>query len=343
MNGAGVNGAGVSVPITLGRADGLPEGPRDPVQSTPARRPGSVRRTTALDQRRGEPGETQHVVGTGRDLLTRADGTTVVLDQAQVDATVWLGVITAIETAPLVAELEGLIGDSVSKGLRQRADQLVPDHRQGATVLHQLLDDFPMAALISGYGSSRETPDFKLPAEAAEKMTDLCAGWEAGGTMLGGLAATGLFPIPLGPPAPTLESPDDPLSWHALPPMAVRSVRRRRRIDVWEQDGLLAVDVHFRDSHLGLDGPEDILHEYTLAVSIDPDGLVVRSASAAARVLPWPECPAALGSVDRIVGEPLERLRPFVAMKFTGTTTCTHLNDSMRSLAGVQALVAALR
>jgi hypothetical protein len=333
----------LSEPITLGRADGLPEGPRDPVRSTPSRRPGSVRRTTALDQRRGEPGAEQHIVGTGRDLLTRTDGTTEVLDEAQVDATVWLGSITAIETSPLVSALAGLVGDSVSKGLRQRADQLVPEHRERASVLHQLLDDFPMAALISGYGSSRETPDFKLPPEAADKMTDLCAGWEAGGTMLGGLADTGLFPIPLGPPAPAVESADDPLAWHTVPPMVPRSVRRRRRIDVWEDEGQLVVDVHFRDSHLGLEGPEDILHEYTLAVTIDPEALVVRSASAAARVLPWPECPAALGSVDRIVGERLERLRPFVAMKLTGTTTCTHLNDSMRSLAGVQALVAALR
>ena len=333
---------GPGVRITLGRADGLPEGPRDPVQLTPVRRPGSVRRTTSLDQRRGDAGEAQHIVGVGRDLLTYADGTTEVLDEARIDATVVWGVITAIEVDPPVPALEGLVGHPVSKGLRQRADTLVPEHRDGATVLHQLLDDFPIAALISGYGSSRETPDFTLPPEAAESMTDLCAGWEASGTMLTGLRTTGLFPIPLGPPAPTLEPVDDPLGSHALPPMAHRSVRRRRRLDVWEHDGVVVVDVHFRDSHLGLEGPEDVLHEYTLAVTADPADLVVRTSKATAHVLPWPECPGSLASAGRVVGLPVSGLRPHVASKFTGTTTCTHLNDSLRSLAGVAALAKAL-
>ena len=86
-----------------------------------------------------------------------------------------------------------------------------------------------------------------------------------------------------------------------------------------------------------------MLHEYRLAVTVDPGTLVVGSSTAIARVLPWPECPGALASADRIVGKAVTVLRPLVATRFTGTSTCTHLNDSLRSLAGVQALVAALR
>jgi hypothetical protein len=200
-----------------------------------------------------------------------------------------------------------------------------------------------MAMLISSYGSSREQPDFRLPASAAERLTDLCAGWEAGGTMLQALGASGVFPIPVGPPAPELRRDDDPEGWHDLPPLPPRSVRRRRRIDVWTgEDGLLVADVHFRDSHLGVDEPEDVLHEYTLAATVDPATLEVRSSEAQARVLPWPECPGALASAGRIAGQKVGALRMSVSVRFTGTSTCTHLNDSLRSLAGIAALAPAL-
>lgn len=331
-----------AVPVGLGRADGLPEGPRQPVRSTPPRRAGSVRRTTTIDQRRGAKGEPQQIVGRGRDLRTGADGVATVLDEGHVDAVVEAGLVTSVGARPELAALDGLVGGPVSRGLRGRVDRLVPEHSRRASVLHQLLDDFPMAALISSYGSSRETPDFRLPPEAAERMTDLCAGWEAGGTMLHGMESTGVFPIPVGPPAPDLEPADDPLAWHEAPAMERRSVRRRRRLDLWEQDGVLVLDVHFRDSHLGLDGMEDVLHEYTLEATVDPESLVVRSCAARARVLPWPECPGALASAGRVVGEPVAGLRSLVATRFNGTSTCTHLNDSLRSMAGVVALARGL-
>jgi hypothetical protein len=72
------------------------------------------------------------------------------------------------------------------------------------------------------------------------------------------------------------------------------------------------------------------------------DALTVLGADASARVLPWPECPGALVSAGRIVAEPAAALRQLVASDFTGTTTCTHLNEVLRSLAGVSALGAAL-
>lgn len=320
----------------------LPHGPHEPLGWTPPRRPGSVRRTTSIDQRRGEPGDGQQVVACGRDLLTRADGTTEVVDAVALTATVdAMGTIVAIDTEPPVPELRELVGGHMSKGMRGRLDELLPAHRVGGTLLLQLLDDFPMAALISMYGSSREQPAFALPPEAGERLTDLCAGWAGGATMLDALARTGIFPIPIGPPAPDLSSPDDPLAWHDLPPMAPRSVRRRRRLDLSPGDPL-ELDVHFRDSHLGADGVEDVLHEYTLAATLDP-ALTVLTATAAARVLPWPECPGAVDSAGRVVGQPVEALRALVASDFTGTSTCTHLNDVLRSLVGATALAEALR
>jgi hypothetical protein len=322
-------------------AAALPHGPHDPVTATPARRRSSVRRTTSIDQRRSGRGEGQEIVAGGRDLLTHADGRTEVVDEVRLLATVDpAGTLTSIEADPPVAQLGGLVGGHGARRLRARLDELVPEHRDDATVLHQLIDDFPMAALISSYGSSREQPEFRLPPDAGGRLTDLCAGWAAGATMLDALERTGIFPIPIGPPAPDLGSVDDPLAWHELPPMAPRSVRRRRRLDLVLGDPL-QLDVHFRDSHLGADGIEDVLHEYELAVTLDP-ALVVLSADATARVLPWPECPAALGSTARIVGQPVTALRRLVASEFKGTSTCTHLNDVLRSVAGALSLAGAL-
>jgi hypothetical protein len=320
----------------------LPQGPRDPVASTPPRPPGSVRRTTTIDQRRGEPGQPQEVVACGRDLRTLADGTSGVVDQVSLHAVVdGLGTVTAIESDPPEPRLGALVGGHVSKGLRARVDELLPDHADAATVLHQLLDDLPMATLISGYGAAREREDWVLPPQAAERMTDLCAGWADGATMLAVLERSDIFPIPIGPPAPDLQPADDPLAWHALPPMAPRSVRRRRRLDLVAGEPLV-LDVHFRDSHLGADGLEDVLHEYALAATLDPGILTVRAATPTAHVLPWPECPGALASAARIVGAPVRTLRQTVATDFRGTATCTHLNDVLRSVAGVSALAAAL-
>jgi hypothetical protein len=319
-------------------------GPRDPLPAPPPRVPGSVRRTTTVDQRRGGSGEPQSVVARGRDLRTNPDGTADVVDEVELrlelDGT---GTVTALEADPAEPRLAALVGDSGRKGLRQRVDALVADHREGGTVLHQLLDDLPLAALISLYGTSREVPDFALPADRAEKMTDLCSGWRAGGTMLHTMEETGIFPIPVGPPAPPLVDPGDPLGWHDLPPMAPRSIRRCRRLDLVDGNPY-GLQVHFRDSHMEQDGvTEDVLHEYVVDGTVEPGTLVVRSSEATVRVLPWPECPGAVASAGRIVGEAVSVLRPKVALRFTGTTTCTHLNDVLRSIAGVTALAAALR
>jgi hypothetical protein len=161
------------------------------------------------------------------------------------------------------------------------------------------------------------------------------------------LADTGLLPVPLGPPAPILEPEDDPLAWHAMAPLAPHAVRRRRRLDLVAPAAPAApadpaddhqVDMHFRDSHVDGDGLETIMHEYTLTGTVNPVAGRVGAVSAEVRVLPWMECPAALASAQRIDGMELAQLRPRVRKEFTGRTTCTHLNDSLRSLADVTAL-----
>ena len=61
-------------------------------------------------------------------------------------------------------------------------------------------------------------------------------------------------------------------------------------------------------------------------------------ATADAGPLPAPECPAAAASISRIVGREVSTLRDLVRHGFSGPSTCTHLNDVIRSLADVRTL-----
>ena len=64
----------------------------------------------------------------------------------------------------------------------------------------------------------------------------------------------------------------------------------------------------------------------------------VVSVAARAQVLPWLECPGAVASAERLAGMELTELRPTIRNEFVGRSTCTHLNDSLRSLADIGAL-----
>jgi hypothetical protein len=165
--------------------------------------------------------------------------------------------------------------------------------------------------------------------------------------MLLSIRATGRVPTPYGPPAPTIEAPDDPLSWHALAELGPHSTRRRRRLDLLAGgsagDGRHHVDVHFRDSHRGDAGEDEtVVHEYALTATLDAGAGHLVAITPAARVLPWQECPGALGSASRIEGVPLADIGPLVRRDLVGVTTCTHLNDTVRSLADLSALVTQL-
>jgi hypothetical protein len=98
----------------------------------------------------------------------------------------------------------------------------------------------------------------------------------------------------------------------------------------------------FRDTHVDPDGRETVLHEYSLTASLDPDSLALSGAEARPRVLPWTECPSAAASAQRLDGHRVSELRELVGREFRGTTTCTHLNDLLRSLAVLEGLTALL-
>jgi len=62
---------------------------------------------------------------------------------------------------------------------------------------------------------------------------------------------------------------------------------------------------------------------------------------------PWAECPAAAASARRLAGQPLAGqplagLRAHVRQTLTGTSTCMRLNDTLRALEDVPALLSLL-
>jgi hypothetical protein len=317
-------------------------GPRDPATITPARRPGSIRRTSTIDMLRPD-GWTGDLLlsGRARDLVTTEHGAYVAATaevDARADAT---RALREIRTDPPIDGIDALLGAPVASGFRGRLETAAPEHRDACTPLYLLLDDLPVASLISGYAMQRAGEIGRIPAAAYNYNVDQCSGWRAGGTLMVVLSQKGAVPMTIGPTAPDLQPDDDDLAWHEHDQLPPGGMRRRRRLDVIAGDAL-RIDAMFRDSYMGLDGVESIVHEYSFTGSVDPETLQVLDAHARPRVLPYIECPDAAASAARLTGMSVAELRRRVRQELTGISTCTHLNDLLRSLADIGALAAAV-
>ena len=307
----------------------------NPTAGTPSRASISMRRTSHMDMipRAVSTQQGLGLQGAARDLLTAADGGAVVLAEAQVQAELAEGrVLTSLVTDPGVSSLRALIGSPAVSGFRAKVNTAIPDHHSAHTPLFLLMDELPAAALIAGYADLYlRTPD-QATNRNRDSSADICAGWARDATMMRAIARDGQVPVPLGPPAPAIELEGDAHSWHTIPPLAAGAMRRRRRIDVCVQD-TVQIDAMFRDTHVDPQGTETVLHEYTVQATASLPDFEISRCQAEARVLPWVECPAAAASPERLVGRRLSELRSYVRQNLTGTSTCTHLNDLLRSLA----------
>jgi Protein of unknown function (DUF2889) len=329
-----------------------PQATVGPATTTIGRGPISVRRTSHIDMVLSSDafaGPLQ-LLGRARDLYTDAAGAGTVISEADVDA----GLdgerrLRTLRTSPQIAATEMLSGLVVGPGFRSALSRAVGREAAARSPLYLLLDDLPVAALISGYAALyRSGPPgprsggVLLGERPGDDRTrtlqgDICAGWRNDGTMMVALRSGRGMPVSVGPVAPPLEDPHDPLGWHDIEDMRSGSMRRRRLIDVTGVNPLV-VRAMFRDSHKAIDGVETVLHEYSVEASVNAETMRFESCRAAPHSLPWPECPEAAGSAARLIGEPVQNLREFVRANLTGIATCTHLNDLLRSMADVSVL-----
>jgi hypothetical protein len=313
----------------------VPGGLSAPASGTPPRARGSVRRTTSVDMLRPDVlTGLRRFVARARDVATDVDGAAGLSDTVEVVAVInGDHELVELHSSRHHDGLTPLLGRKVGAGFRAAVDAAMPDEQESRSLLHLLLDDLPVAALISAYADMYL--DAPMPHLLGEKV-DVCSGWRADGLMMTSIRERGKMPIPIGPPAPVLDT-DDPYAWHALDRLPLFGMRRRRRLDLRGGEPLEA-DAMFRDTYVQADGTETVLHEYGLWAALDPLTLRIKALEATPRVLPWDECPMAAASASRLVGAPVADVRQRVRQSFSGTSTCTHLNDLLRSLESLVAL-----
>jgi hypothetical protein len=321
-------------------------GPARPSGATPRLRLGVLRRTSTIDVARPDGIDGPRLLDArARDARGGEGGVEVTAESSLGGAIDPDGVLLSIRVDGADGP-DALLGAVVGPGFRARAAAAYPDDRAHGTPRWTLLDDLPPAMLVSNYARLRAGYQPPWVGDGGQPpKTDICAGWQSGGTMLQTAQREGRQPITLGPAAPPVEVAAEPDAWHEVPPLTPTGSRRRRRLDVAVDDdtGLLAVDAMFRDTYAEASGREIVVHEYAIRAHVDPASLTVVDATAEPHVLPFVECPTAVASAERIVGRRLADLRDEVRKEFVGITTCTHLNDLLRSLEDVAALASLLR
>jgi hypothetical protein len=245
-------------------------------------------------------------------------------------------VIDEIAADPHDARLTRLLGSRVGPGFRSAVGTLLPDEVAQAGLLNLLLDDWVGAALVSGYSTQHAAITLgieeKLPVGTADHMAGICAGFAEDASLVPYAKRNGTIPSVHGPVA----TPLDTEGIHTVEPLRPHGMRRFRRLDLSPAGEF---DAHFRDSHVDGDGVETVVHEYTVEGSIDASTRTVATVDANVRVLPWQECPGAIGSATRIQGMALSQIRDRVRAEFVGISTCTHLNDTLRAIADLDALL----
>jgi hypothetical protein len=326
-----------------------PDAPRNSAGAAPRRRPGSIRRTSSIDTTWPD-GRTGllNMIGRARDAVTTlAGGGPVIRAEDSFTARLqWDRTIVSIDSDPARPAIQRLVGARGGGHLRKALDEVLPEERIRATPLHLLLDDIAGASLVAGWAWSRWTEAWREAPIASgsapsrppgRKMEGICTGFRPGssalnpdGTSSGRQSHADVL---------DLRNPEDPEGWHDFTTQSGVGMRRARRIDLWLDGGLIQVDSAFQDSATNPEGGRTAVHEYRLTATADPVSLHLLSVKAEPRVLPYAECPAAAANVGRLVGAPLSALREKVLDDLRGTAGCTHLNDALRALAEVPALV----
>lgn len=319
---------------------------------SPVRRPGSIRRTSSIDVTWQGDMTTQRLFsGRARDIVRTADGE----DRVRAEAVMEAGVaadrtITAMAATPAPEGLERLVGERGGGHLRGVLRDLFPGLIADAHPLYLLLDDISGTSLVSNWAWSQWGESWLEKMGAAEgtatmeemlaARSNICWGFQPGFSSHQMESRDHHRDAADGK---DLRNPADPAGWHDFPLHDGVSFRRARRIDVWREDGRIAVEASFQDSAPRSEGRgRAALHEYVLRLTADAASGVIESLDPEPRVLPFHECPGAIANAKGLIGTPIADVRASVLEKLRGPAGCTHLNDALRALAEVPQLLAAL-
>lgn len=315
----------------------------------------SVRRTSSIDVSWPDgPDGDRRFHGRARDYLTPAAGSPGrAMDAAWFEATIDSDKqITAIRAEPEPALLPELVGERGGAHLRLVMQQIMPELIAGSAPLYLLLDDISGVSLVCGWAWAQWDPDWavkvreRMPRDQLDKMLSaregVCWGLQPGNS---GLDWNGPQNSSVGTAdARDLRNPADPEGWHDFPEIDGPSFRRARRIDVMhdEEAGMIRIDAAFQDSAPTPAGGRAAIHEYRIAATADAGTLEILTLEPEARILPFSECPGAIGNARRLVGARIPDIREEVLAQLRGPQGCTHLNDALRALADVPRLASYL-
>lgn len=306
--------------------------------------PGATRRTTTiLVTPQGDWRSGQAVTAIGRDLARRPDGQTRTTQERVsfgIDAAGLIVPDAAAATVP--RQLGGL---PAQRGLRKAVTELrselaaLGDDSFGPAggLLDTLLDDLVGTSIASGYGRLYEGTIQPKAGRLASSMRLTCVGFSTMDRRGEEFDVQRYFETK--PPSVEFVT-GDPLVWHQDLPMPPSSFRRRRMLEVApDGEDRITVTGYFRDTFMRPDHIEMVVHEYGLSAALSGEPLVLDSVEAVPGHLPLDHCPLAAASALRLEGLPLSEVELAVRREVAGPTGCTHLNDELRSLRLVRALL----
>lgn len=320
-----------------------------PSGAAPPRPSRSIRRTSSIDmQFPGSLDDGLMLYGNARDAVTiDADQPPLITDSARTEISIGANrTIESIEVQPERPSIGELVGSRGGGHLRAALDEVLPGERESGSPLYLLLDDISGTSLIAGWSIMRNLETLPVDTAGSRRpMEGVCIGFSPGSSAL--LPRTERVNAPSSKRVPPAANPADPHGWHEFrAPAGAASMRRIRRIDVWRESrdtgDVIVVDSAFQDSAHDEDGGRTAIHEYLLRATADASTYELLSVEPDPRILPFTECPSAIINARELAGTPIGELRTTVLERLARTNGCTHLNDALRALAEVPALVAQL-
>lgn len=300
--------------------------------------PGAVRRTTTIAiQPQDTWAKGQTVTARGRDLARNLSGGVSVNHDGFAFDIDTNGRIAPNESDPGVpAELWGL---HAQRGLRKNVAHLHLAQQLGPVdgLYDAMLDDVVGTTIASGYGRLHEAPG--QPTDSfASLMRHTCIGFS---TMHGRGEQFDVQQYFATKPPSIDFVPSDALAWHEDALMGPNSFRRRRMLQVAPApNGVVEATGYFRDTFMTPDGTELIVHEYGLNATLSGPTFTIDDIAATPGSLPLDHCPLAARSALMLEGLPASQIDTAVRRDIAGPSACTHLNDELRSLRLVPALLA---